>query len=117
MQQYMEPADTLEQKTADQARAITSLMEELEAINNYNQRVAVAPDEELKKILAHNRDEEIEHAAMLLEWLRRNMATWDEKLKTYLFTTASVVEVEAAATSGSAGSSASEGSLGIGSLK
>lgn len=117
MQQYMEPSDTLDQKTADQSRAITSLAEELEAINNYNQRIAVAPDEELKKILAHNRDEEIEHASMLIEWLRRNMTPWDEKLETYLFTTPSIVEVEAAAVGGSAASTSSEGNLGIGSLK
>ena len=117
MQQFMEPADTLDQKTADQARAITSLGEELEAINYYNQRMAVAPDEELRKILVHNRDEEIEHAAMLIEWLRRNMDKWDEELRTYLFTTASIVEVEEAAVEGTADSPSSEGSLGIGSLK
>ncbi len=117
MQQYIEPADTLDQKTTDQSRAIVSLMEELEAITNYNQRVAVAPDEELKKILAHNRDEEIEHAVMLIEWLRRNMTAWDEQLKTYLFTTPSILEVEEAAAGGSSESKASEGSLDIGSLK
>lgn len=117
MQQYMEPADTLDQKTADQSRAITSLGEELEAINYYNQRAAVTPDEELKKIMAHNRDEEIEHAAMLLEWLRRNMDGWDGELKTYLFTTASIVEVEETAVEGSPDSPSSEESLGIGSLK
>lgn len=117
MQQFMEPADTLDHKTADQARAITSLGEELEAINYYNQRMAVAPDEELRKILVHNRDEEIEHAAMLIEWLRRNMDKWDEELRTYLFTTASIVDVEEAAVEGTADSPSSEGSLGIGSLK
>ena len=117
MLQYIEPAETLDQKTADQSRAITSLGEELEAINYYNQRAAVAPDEELKKIMLHNRDEEIEHAAMLLEWLRRNMDKWDGELKTYLFTTASIVEVEETAVEGTADSPSSEGSLGIGSLR
>ena len=117
MQQYIEPAETLDQKTADQSRAIVSLMEELEAITNYNQRVAVAPDEELKKILAHNRDEEIEHAAMLIEWLRRNMTAWDDELKTYLFTSAPITEVEEAVAGGSEDSPSSGGSLNIGSLK
>ena len=63
-----------------------SLMEELEAINWYNQRVDACKDEELKAILAHNRDEEKEHAAMVLEWIRRKDSTFDKELKDYLFT-------------------------------
>ena len=67
-------------------RAITSLKEELEAVDWYDQRVDATNDDELRAVLAHNRDEEKEHAAMTLEWLRRNDAKWDEVLRTYLFT-------------------------------
>ncbi|HTW54743.1 MAG TPA: ferritin-like domain-containing protein [Stellaceae bacterium] len=69
----------------DKHRAITSLMEELEAVDWYDQRVAVATDDELKAILAHNRDEEKEHAAMVLEWLRRHDPALDANLRKYLF--------------------------------
>ncbi|MBL3540078.1 encapsulin-associated ferritin-like protein [Aminivibrio sp.] len=110
--QFTEPADILDQKTADEARALKSLMEEVEAINYYNQRVAATPNTELKELLAHNRNEEIEHAVMLIEWLRRNMEGWDKELKTYLFTTASLLDVE---TGG--GADGTPGGLGIGSLK
>ncbi|HCS37267.1 MAG TPA: hypothetical protein DIW48_11450, partial [Sphaerochaeta sp.] len=68
---YSEPYDALDEKTRDISRAITSLREELEAIDWYNQRVATTNDTSLKEIMAHNRDEEIEHAVMALEWLRR----------------------------------------------
>jgi hypothetical protein len=110
--QFTESADKLDQKTADEAKALQSLIEEIEAINYYNQRVAATPNLELKGILAHNRDEEIEHAVMLIEWLRRNMKGWDEELKTYIFTSASLIDAEA----GSSGDP-SGGDLGIGSLK
>jgi hypothetical protein len=66
-------------------RAIASLMEELEAVDWYNQRVAVCKDEELRSILAHNRDEEKEHAAMVLEWIRRRDHVFDRELKDSLF--------------------------------
>jgi uncharacterized protein len=75
-------------------RALSSLIEELEAVDWYNQRADVAQDEELKKILIHNRNEEMEHAAMLLEWLRRKYPDFDEELKTYLFKTAPITEIE-----------------------
>ncbi len=114
--QFTEPADKLDSKTADEARALQSLIEEVEAINFYNQRVALTPGEELKGILAHNRDEEIEHAAMLIEWLRRNMKGWDEELKTYLFTSAPLLEVETGGETGD-GEASSSGSLSIGSLR
>jgi len=78
-------------------RAIVSLMEELEAIDWYDQRVDATSDESLRAVLAHNRDEEREHAAMALEWLRRNDPTWDRVLRTYLFTEAPITEVEAEA--------------------
>ena len=67
-------------------RAIVSLMEELEAVDWYNQRVDACKNPELKKILAHNRDEEKEHAAMTLEWIRRQDPTFDKELKEALFT-------------------------------
>ncbi len=91
-------------------------MEEVEAVNYYNQRVAATPNAELKELLAHNRDEEIEHAAMLIEWLRRNMEGWDKELKTYLFTSAPLLEVETAGEAGG-GEGGAPGGLGIGSLK
>lgn len=93
--------------------AITSLTEELEAVNFYNQRADVATDASLKDIMIHNRDEEIEHCAMLIEWLRRELPEFDKELRDYLFTTADITAVEAGA--GEHGDSAQ--SLGIGSLR
>jgi ferritin-like protein len=78
-------------------RAIVSLKEELEAVDWYDQRVAASSDEALAAVLAHNRNEEKEHAAMTLEWLRRNNAKWDQVLRTYLFTELPITEVEAEA--------------------
>ena len=83
---YHEPIDQLSNETKDMHRAIISLMEELEAVDWYNQRVDVCKDEELKAILVHNRDEEKEHASMILEWIRRKDPTFDKELKDYLFT-------------------------------
>jgi len=82
---YHEPIAELSDETRDMHRAIVSLMEELEAVDWYNQRVDACKDEELKKILAHNRDEEKEHAAMVLEWIRRRDPKFDHELKDYLF--------------------------------
>jgi hypothetical protein len=75
-------------------RALASLTEELEAVDWYNQRVEVTEDEHLKAVLTHHRNEEIEHASMLLEWLRRKMPAFDQELRTYLFTSAPITEVE-----------------------
>jgi ferritin-like protein len=83
---YHEPIEELSNETIDMHRAIVSLMEELEAVDWYNQRVDACKDEELKAILAHNRDEEKEHAAMILEWIRRKDSRFDKELKDYLFT-------------------------------
>lgn len=94
MPQYHEPLEILDEETRDISRAISSLKEELEAINWYNQRVNATKDPELKAVMAHNRDEEIEHACMALEWLRRNMDKWDQELRTYLFGDSSIIEVE-----------------------
>ena len=83
---YHEAIDELSDDTRDMHRAITSLMEELEAIDWYNQRVDACKDTDLAAILAHNRDEEKEHAAMVLEWIRRRDSTFDAELKDFLFT-------------------------------
>lgn len=83
---YHEPIEELSDETRDMHRAITSLMEELEAVDWYNQRVDACKDKELAEILAHNRDEEKEHAAMVLEWIRRRDPKLDEELRDYLFT-------------------------------
>ncbi|SES87035.1 encapsulin-associated ferritin-like protein [Anaerobranca gottschalkii] len=85
MSNYQEPYQLLDDKTRDISKAITSLKEELEAVDYYNQRIATVADEQLKAILIHNRDEEIEHACMTIEWLRRNMPKWDEELRNTLF--------------------------------
>ena len=83
---YHEPVTELSDATRDMHRAITSLMEELEAVDWYNQRVDACKDDELRAILAHNRDEEKEHAAMVLEWIRRRDPDFDKELKDCLFT-------------------------------
>ena len=82
---YHEPVEQLSAETRDMHRAIVSLMEELEAVDWYNQRVDACNDQELSAILTHNRDEEKEHAAMLLEWIRRQDPSFDKELKDYLF--------------------------------
>ncbi|HSL17977.1 MAG TPA: ferritin-like domain-containing protein [Methylomirabilota bacterium] len=110
MSEYHEKWDALPADARDLHRAIASLQEELEAVDWYNQRIVVAEDEGLKGILEHNRDEEIEHAAMLIEWLRRRTDRWDEELRAYLFTTGPIAHVED-------GGRDKEPSLGIGDLK
>lgn len=91
---YHEPYQELTPETREIHRALLSLMEELEAVDWYQQRVDVTQDAELRAVLAHNRDEEIEHAAMTLEWLRRRVPKFDEELRTYLFTSAPIDQVE-----------------------
>jgi ferritin-like protein len=116
---YHEPASELSADARDTHRALASLIEELEAVDWYNQRVDVCTDEGLKEILAHNRDEEIEHAAMALEWLRRRMPKFDEELKTYLFTSAPIAHLEEGEEEGSSQgdeTAQSSGDLGIGKL-
>ncbi|HKO10211.1 MAG TPA: encapsulin-associated ferritin-like protein [Alphaproteobacteria bacterium] len=113
-----EEVGKLKAGTIDRHRALVSLQEELEAVDWYNQRADATEDEELRAILAHNRDEEEEHAAMVLEWLRRHDANLSTQLETYLFKEGSIVAAEGgekgAATA--AAGAASDGSLGIGSL-
>ncbi len=114
-----ESADQLTPQTIDRHRAIVSIMEELEAVDWYDQRLEAAHDPELRDILIHNRDEEKEHAMMTLEWLRRHDAKLDEHMRTYLFTNKSILEVEHEAEHGEAdqASNTATGCLKIGSLR
>jgi hypothetical protein len=82
---YHEPIEEMSDETRDMHRAITSLMEELEAVDWYNQRVDACKDKELAAILAHNRGEALEHAAMVLEWIRRQDEVLDKELREFLF--------------------------------
>lgn len=93
-------------------RALASLQEELEAVDYYNQRAEQSDDESLKQLLLHNRNEELEHAAMLIEWLRRNMPEFDVELKKYLFAKQPLTDIEDQAGAGEKGHT-----LGIGALK
>jgi uncharacterized protein len=95
-----EPIDKLKPETPDIHRAVVSLMEELEAVDWYRQRADACGDEQLKAILEHNMNEEIEHASMVLEWLRRKVPKIDSALKTYLFTSGDVTKLEEAVTGG-----------------
>jgi ferritin-like protein len=107
----------------DRHRAISSLMEELEAIDWYDQRIQGSDNAQLRAILTNNRDEEKEHASMVLEWLRRHDPALDRQLRAYLFTEGPIHDLGVTATSarpaaapaGSAGPGS--GSLGIGSLR
>jgi ferritin-like protein len=109
-----EPAEKLSPATIDRHRATVSLMEELEAVDWYDQRIDAATDEELKAVLRHNRDEEKEHAAMVLEWLRRHDPVLDQQLRTYLFKGGDIMAAEAEA---EGGAEPGDGSLGIGDLR
>lgn len=112
------PAD-LAPEVIDRHRAIVSLMEELEAVDWYDQRAEATQDQELRALLVHNRDEEKEHACMMLEWLRRRDPGLNEQLRTYLFCEGDILEAEETATGDGeqAPAEANDGSLGIGSLK
>ncbi len=117
-----EPREVLGDEVVDRHRAIVSIMEELEAVDWYDQRAAATADPELADVLAHNRDEEKEHAAMTLEWLRRNDPVLDRHLRTYLFTEGSIRGIEEDAEHDDASArpdptDPSDGSLGIGSLR
>jgi uncharacterized protein len=91
---YHEPVELLSEATKDLHRAIVSLMEELEAVDWYQQRIDATTDESLKAVLAHNMREEVEHAMMNLEWIRRKSAVFDENARTYLFSEGPITEVE-----------------------
>ena len=119
-----EAAERLSPATRDLHRAIVSLMEELEAIDWYQQRMDATEDGELRDFLRHNRDEEKEHASMLLEWLRRQDEAWDRFLRTYLFSDGPITDLAAAVEAGEAGeggagpapSGGRASSLGLGAL-
>jgi ferritin-like protein len=83
---YHEPTEEMSDEARDLHRAIVSLMEELEAVDWYNQRMDVTKDNELRAVLKHNRDEEMEHAAMVLELIRRRVPEFDKELRDWLFT-------------------------------
>ena len=83
---YHEPVEELSDETRYMHRAIVSLMEQLEAVDWYNQRADACKDQDLKAILEHNRDEEKEHASMVLEWIRRKDQAFSKELKDYVFT-------------------------------
>jgi ferritin-like protein len=118
---FHETEDTLTPATRDMHRAIISLMEELEAIDWYQQRIDAAGDGELQEILRHNREEEKEHAAMVLEWIRRKDPGFDEVLRTFLFTERPITALEPAAptANGRRGpvKGAAETSVTVGSLR
>ena len=116
-----EPADKIGAAAIDRHRAIVSLMEELEAVDWYDQRVHATDDPTLAAVLAHNRDEEKEHACMTLEWLRRHDPVFDQHMRTYLFTDKPIteIEIEVEAESGDGGrggAGGGDGSLGLGNL-
>ena len=117
-----EPAEQLSDETKNLHRAIVSLMEELEAIDWYTQRAEACTDDELRSVLTHNKNEEVEHAMMTLEWIRRHHPVFASNIQTYLGATGPITEVEAATVGGGSapgGSGVIEApsSLGIGSLK
>jgi ferritin-like protein len=106
---FHESEERLSAATRDMHRAIVSLMEELEAVDWYQQRMDATDDRELREILRHNRDEEKEHAAMVLEWIRRRDGVFDTKLREYLFTEGSIVGREDAIEHGGASAAATNG--------
>jgi hypothetical protein len=105
-----ESPEDLGPETREMHRALASLIEELEAVDWYSQRVDACRDEDLERVLAHNRDEEKEHACMTLEWIRRHDPVFDRYLKQFLFRSDAIVETEA-------GESSTDRTLGIGSLR
>jgi len=115
MTEYHEPWEKLPEAVRDVHRALTSFKEEIEAIDWYHQRAAMCDDEELRAVIEHNRDEEIEHATMTLEWLRRHMPHWNEQLERYLFTTGPIALDDEAASPD--GEKIDPGGLRIGAVK
>jgi uncharacterized protein len=127
---YHESVDLLPEATKDFHRAVESLIEELEAVDWYQQRADVTKEESLRAVLLHNRNEEVEHAMMTLEWLRRRDPKIDETARTFLFAEGEITQIEKAreaaeaaasglapSAPGSASAPASPSSLGIGSLR
>lgn len=94
MNGYHEPYESLAPPDRDLHRALLSLKEEIEAVDWYHQRVVTCTDQDLGQVLAHNRDEEIEHACMTLEWVRRTSPAWDLALRKFVFTEGSITQKE-----------------------
>lgn len=92
--EWHEGYDNLSDETKNFSRAVKSIQEELEAVDWYNQRAAMTKEPQLKKILEHNRDEEVEHAMMALEYLRRTSPVFERHMRTYLFSEGEITEVE-----------------------
>jgi uncharacterized protein len=113
---YHEPLDLLTEETRNMHRAIVSLMEELEAIDWYQQRADACSDQQLKDVLLHNKEEEIEHATMVMEWIRRHDNHFNEMIRKYLFTEQPIAAIEKGAETDGAAPAAAE-TLGIGSMK
>jgi len=115
---YHEPPELLSTETKEMHRALVSAIEELEAIDWYQQRADACEDEDLKAILLHNKEEEMEHFLMTLEWIRRRSPKFSDEMKKYLFTEGPLTELEEHAKAGgeAGGAGASDGSLGIGNL-
>lgn len=116
---YHEPLELLSEPTRNHHRALVSLREELEAVDWYQQRAEACSDAELKQVLLHNKNEEIEHAMMTLEWLRRSDTTFAANIETYLGSSGPITAVEKSATGEATDAATATGSpsLGIGSLK
>ena len=113
---YHEPLELLSGDTREMHRAIVSLKEELEAIDWYQQRVDACADPQLKDVLLHNKNEEIEHATMLMEWIRRHSDHFDVMMRRYLFGESPIVGIEEGAKAGTTAAPAIA-TLGIGSMK
>jgi len=113
---YHESLDLLTEDTRDMHRAIVSLKEELEAIDWYQQRADASSDPQLKDVLLHNKNEEIEHATMIMEWIRRHNEHFNEMMREYLFTEQPITVIEKGAKTDGPAPSAAE-TLGIGSMK
>jgi uncharacterized protein len=117
---FHESEERLRPETRDMHRAIVSLMEELEAVDWYQQRMDATNDEELRAILRHNRDEEQEHAAMVLEWIRRHSPSFSGHLREFLFTEGPITAREQALdgmTSGNGAPPQPTGAATVGSLR
>ena len=113
---YHESLDLLTEDTRNMHRAIVSLTEEMEAIDWYQQRADACSDPQLKEVLLHNKNEEIEHATMLMEWIRRHSDHFNEMMRKYLFTERPIAGIEKGAGVDGPASAATE-ALGIGSMK
>lgn len=93
-EEWHAPYDKLSRETLTLHQAIRSLMEELEAVDWYRQRADDCADPQLRAVLLHNMREEMEHACMVLEWLRRNNSDFAGQMETYLFSKGDITEVE-----------------------